>query len=179
VSPNGGFNDTFKPFAVGSWFVRAYWEGNVTVHSSTSAEISFIVSKNASSISCSTSSITVNEGETITIFGNTIPTISDAIISLRYIKPEGTEMNYSVQTNVNGAYSDNVTPLERGIWKVRASWKGDETWEGAVSSEVSFTVIGAFRFPVETLISSIIIVLVLISVHFSNSIRSYISKLKT
>jgi N-acetylneuraminic acid mutarotase len=179
VNPNGEFNDTFKPFAVGSWVVRAYWEGNVTVQSATSADISFIVSKNASSISCSTSSLTVNEGETVTIFGNMIPTISDAIVSLHYIKPEGTELNYSMLTNVNGAYSDNVTPLERGVWKVRASWKGDETWEGAVSSEVSFTVIGAFRFPVETLVSSIVIVLFLISILFSNAIRGYLSKLKT
>jgi N-acetylneuraminic acid mutarotase len=179
VSPNGGFNDTFIPFAVGSWFVRAYWEGNVTVQSSTSAEISFIVSKNSSSISCAVSSLTVNEGETITIFGNTIPNIPDAFISLHYIKPEGTEENITALTTVNGAYSSNYTPLERGVWKVRASWKGDETMEGAVSSEVSFTVIGAFRFPVETLVSSIGIVLFLISVHFSRSIKGYISKLKT
>jgi N-acetylneuraminic acid mutarotase len=179
VSPNGGFNDTFTPNSVGSWFVRAYWEGNVTVQSSTSAEISFIVSKNSSSISCASSSLTVNEGETITIFGNTIPNIPDAFISLHYIKPEGTEVNRTAQTNVNGAYSDNYTPLERGVWEVRASWKGDETMEGAVSSEVSFTVIGAFRFPIETLVSSIVIVLFLISVHFSKSITRYISKLKT
>ena len=178
VSPNGGFNDTFKPLAVGSWFVRAYWEGNITVQSSTSAEISFIVSKTASSISCSLSSpLPVNEGETITIFGNTIPNISGAIIFLNYTKPEKTYSIIRVETNDNGAYSDNVTPLERGVWTVRASWEGDETMEGAISSEVSFTVIGAFRFPSETLLTSIIIVLFLIGLYFSKSINFYFSKL--
>jgi hypothetical protein len=43
---------------------------------------------------------------------------------------------------------------------------------------VSFTVIGAFRFPSETLVSSILIVLFLLSLYFSKSINFYFSKLK-
>jgi len=178
LNSDGFFNDTFKPFAVGSWSVKAYWEGNVTYKSSTCVEVTFTVSKTSSLISCSLSSLTINEDESITVFGSTTPNIPEAIISLIYIKPEGTKLNLSVLTDGDGIYSYKIDPDEKGVWKVRASWGGDETMEGAISSEVSFTVIGAFRFPLETFATSIVIVLFLISLHFSKSISFYISKLK-
>jgi len=178
LNSDGFFNDTFKPFAVGSWSVKAYWEGNVTDKSSTSGEVTFTVSKTSSSISCFLSSFTINEDESITVFGSTTPNIPEAIISLIYIKPEGTKLNFSVLTDIDGIYSYKIDPEEKGVWKVIASWGGDETMEGAISNEVRFTVIGAFRFPLETFATSIVIVLFLIGLHFSKSISFYISKLK-
>jgi len=154
------FNDTFTPLAVGSWFVKAHWEGNATVKSSSSSDITLTVSKASSSISCSASTLIVNEEESITVFGTTTPTIPNAKIYVIYIGPEETNLNNTVLSDVDGTYSDSIIPAEKGVWRVSASWKGDVTMNGAVSNEVSFTVISAFRFPLETLISSIVIILV-------------------
>ncbi len=174
----GFFNDTFITFAVGSWSVKVYWEGNVTYKSSTSTEMIFTVSKTSSFISCELSALTVNEDESITVSGRITPNIHGAIIILNYSKPEGTVRINRVETDSEGDYSDIIDSDEKGVWEVTASWEGDETMEGAISSEVSFTVIGAFRFPSETLVSSILIVLFLLSLYFSKSINFYFSKLK-
>jgi hypothetical protein len=161
------FNDSFKPFAVGSWVVKAHWAGNETVKGSTSTAITFEVSKVSSSITCVPSNVTVSEGEQITVLGTTTPTISGAIITLSYVGAEGTVMNRSVKTRVDGSYSDSIVLEEKGVWKVRASWEGDGIMEGAVSNEASFSVVSAFRLPLETLVSSIVIILVITSLHFS------------
>lgn len=166
LSADSTFNDTFSPYAVGSWSVKAHWDGNEIVKGSTSQEIPFTVSKSSSSISCDASMLIVSEGESITIFGSTTPIIPDAIVTLIYIGPEGTVLNETKLTDVDGAYSDSITLSEKGVWKVRASWEGDEMMEEAISNEVSVTVTDTFRFPVETLISSFVIILVLTSVYF-------------
>ena len=121
----------------------------------------------------------MNEGESITVCGSTTPDIPEAMIDLIYEGPEGMELNRSVVTDSNGAYSDQVVPEETGVWKVRALWRGDETMERAISSEAFFTVIRAFRVPSETLVTSILIVLALIGFYFSKLIRLQISKIRS
>jgi hypothetical protein len=177
VNSNGGFNDTFKPFWVGSWSVKAYWEGNMTVHSSTSEEVTFTVSKTLSSISCVVSSSSLTIGNSVIVSGSLIPAISDKVVTFTYTKPGNKTVFRTSPTNL-GNSSDLYTPDIVGSWSVIASWNGDETTAEATSIAVSFTVIGAFRFPSETLVSSILIVLFLLSLYFSKSINFYFSKLK-
>jgi hypothetical protein len=54
--------------------------------------------------------------------------------------PNGTVLERNVSSASDGIYSDTYTPPVSGDWKVTASWEGDSTYEGAASSEVSFTV---------------------------------------
>jgi hypothetical protein len=173
----GFFNDTFKPFAVGSWSVKAYWEGNMTVHSSTSEEVTFTVSKILSSISCVVSSSSLTIGNSVIVSSSLIPAISDKIVTFTYTNPDNKTF-ISTSTTDLGNSSNLYTTDIVGSWSVIASWNGDETTAEATSIAVSFTVIGAFRFPSETLVSSILIVLFLLSLYFSKSINFYFSKLK-
>jgi len=166
LSVDSTFNDTFRPFSVGSWSVKAYWEGGATVKGSTSSEVAFTVSKASSSISCSSSTSTVKEGDSVTVLGTTTPPIPDAIVTLMYAGPEGTVLNRTLLTNADGAYSDKIFPSEKGLWRVKALREGDVTMEGAISNEVSFTVVGPLRIPLETLISSIVIILALTGLYF-------------
>jgi hypothetical protein len=93
-----------------------------------------------SSISCSVTSNSVKFGSSTTVSGSITPPRSGVIITLSYMLPNDTVIKRNVSSTSDGSYSDTYTPSVPGNWKVTASWEGDSTYEGAASSEVSFTV---------------------------------------
>jgi hypothetical protein len=67
------------------------------------------------------------------------PSVSGATVTLTYESPKGS-FNSTVTTGATGHYSDVLTPLEAGLWRVHASWPGNATHTGATSASVHFTV---------------------------------------
>jgi hypothetical protein len=62
-------------------------------------------------------------------------------VTLRYIRPDGTEFTRTSITNEDGVFSDVFPPDAEGLWSVTAQWSGDAARKGATSSTISFTVV--------------------------------------
>ena len=137
---DGRYSDTYAPSVLGSWAVKASWEGDSVYAGATSSSQSFTVSKSQSTISCSPSSSSLTIGTSITVSGAISPTQSGVTVTLSYTVPGGTIINRTVTTTSDGRYSETYTPSVLGMWSVKASWEGDPTYLGATSSSSSFTV---------------------------------------
>lgn len=139
-SSDGFYNDTYTPPVLGSWSVKASWEGDSTYAGATSSSASFTVSRISSTISCSVSKSEVAEGDSLTVSGSISPAVSGKTVTLSYKKPDGSTFTITVTTGSDGSYSDSYKPDATGSWSVTASWDGDSTHDGASSESKSFTV---------------------------------------
>lgn len=135
----GYYNDTFTPDSAGAWTVYAYWPGDGLHPGVVSSNVSFTVSKNMTSISCSVSSEKIQLGENIIITGSISPTIESASVTLTFTKPDNSTLAQTV-TLVQGNYSYTFKPDSSGSWRVKASWPGNNIYEGANSSLKAFSV---------------------------------------
>ena len=138
----GMYSFEYSPDKVGLWSVEAFWPGDNFHLGASSERASFEVVKAKTIITISPSSTTINEGDEITFSGSIKPPPGEVILTLIYTKPDGSTLNRTVRSSVNGDYVDNWKPSPGGSWSVRACWEGGENYEGAVSSAVSFTVKG-------------------------------------
>ena len=111
--------------------------------------ITFILSKSPSTITCSVSPRSLEKGETIDVSGSLDPAEENLTITLSYRDPNGTIHVRNVTTDAEGAYSDSYQPEVEGTWSVNASWPGDERYEGDWAS-ASFEVRRPVSFSVTT-----------------------------
>ena len=137
----GYFKDTFTPEISGSWTVKAGWNGDLDHEGAESQEILFTVLKAKSSISLSISKESLRKDEPITISGSLNPQLAGITITLTFMKPDGTTFSENVLTDSNGSFSWVFTPRDKGEWNMYASWLGNENYEGASSSSLSFLVL--------------------------------------
>jgi len=93
-----------------------------------------------SSISCLLSKNRIVQGESITISGSIRPVVFSQTVKLIYTDPYGNVINRNVQSNTNGDYTDYLTPDKVGLWSCKASWEGNADYQGAISSQATFTV---------------------------------------
>lgn|GEM_PF-5710187 len=84
---SGKFEDTFTPNIVGSWIVRASWNGDLDHEGAESREFSFSVLKARSSLSLLASRENIREGEEITISGSINPPSAGIALSLTFERP--------------------------------------------------------------------------------------------
>jgi signal peptidase I len=83
---------------------------------------------------------TVNLGENITVYGSINPARSGVDVKLTY-EWNGTTITRAVTTNSTGVYQDTYKPNGLGVWKIKASWEGDNSYFGASSGIVTISVI--------------------------------------
>jgi len=138
-SSDGSYSYTWTPTFVGSYQLKASWEGDSSHIGAASTAESVTVAKISTTISCSVSPSEVTEGDSITVSGSISPTVSGKTITLTYKKPDGSTFDRTVTTGSDGSYSDSYKSEAIGSWSVSASWAGDSTHEGASSSK-PFTV---------------------------------------
>jgi len=106
-----------------------------------SLDITDIISKDTSIISCSISSNKIIYGEPITVYGSITPTISDVTVTLTYFRPSGATIKRTTTTDFGGNYEYTLTPAEIGQWSIEASWEGNSEYKGATSQTLEFTVV--------------------------------------
>jgi hypothetical protein len=63
-----------------------------------------------------------------------------AQVDITYVRPDDSIVMRSALTNATGEYRDSFMPDKVGLWKVMASWAGDEDYEGSTSFPKEFTV---------------------------------------
>jgi hypothetical protein len=137
---DGKYSDTYTPPVLGSWSVKASWEGDSTCTGATSSSVSFTVSKISSSISCSVSSSSPTIGDSATVSGSITPACSGVTVTIS-CKNDGSFSTLStVTTASDGSYAYSWKPASVGSYQLKASWAGDSTYDGATSDAVSVTV---------------------------------------
>jgi len=139
-APDGSYSYLWTPSPIGSYQLKASWEGDESHSGATSSVVSITVVKILTAISCTSSSSEIIEGNTVIISGSISPTVSGKAIILTYRKPDGTIITRTVTTISDGSYNDSYKPDAAGSWSVTASWNGDSTHDNATSSSISFTV---------------------------------------
>jgi hypothetical protein len=98
-----------------------------------------VTSRQPSSIDISLSSSATYANQPISIIGSLTPPITTSI-ALTFTKPDGSVVSTSVTTDANGKFTYQFTPDQEGIWKVQASWNGNENYLPAKSNVLSFEV---------------------------------------
>jgi len=139
---NGIYTDTYRPDMVGSWTVDTRWEGNDNYTGSSSTLQPFkVYSKKSTSLFFSILPITVHEKENVTIIGTINPPIPEINIVLIITRPDKISYNITIKTRADGSFNHTHTPSFIGTWTVKATWPGDEKYEGSTSQTVTFNVI--------------------------------------
>ncbi|MEM2087159.1 MAG: hypothetical protein QXF52_00630 [Thermoproteota archaeon] len=134
TSQNGAYSDIFTPNRLGPYSVIASWSGNEDYKEATSSQASFMVKKNPSSISISLDSTSISIGSTLRISGTLSPPLPNAKVMLSYRVKGGSWMTLrNFTTNLNGQFSYvwTNTPSSEGEYELRASWLGDDWYEGS------------------------------------------------
>ena len=96
-----------------------------------------------STISCLLSYAEVPIGSAISVTGSIQPTPSEGTVTLTYTRPDDTVLNRTVPIAADSTYDDLYAPDLVGEWQVTASWPGDATLDGAISTTRTFTVTAA------------------------------------
>lgn len=99
-----------------------------------------VLHKASTTISCSISLSELIIDDFITVSGSIFPAVSDVNVTLTYTKPDLSILNRTILSLINGSFSDVYVPSVLGSWNVNASWFGNSTHSGAISSSKSFTV---------------------------------------
>ena len=141
TAPDGSFSDVFKPNLSGVWKIHASWLGDYNHEGATSRKVTFTVTKISTSLEISPLPKEVEVGKKLTITGKITPPLAGIKVTLTYIKAGEVKITHTVTTTSNGTFTDTVIPDAGGIWKVKASWEGNEKYEASESGEVSFEAI--------------------------------------
>ena len=141
---SGNYAHSYTPNMVGRWSVIAIWEGNSNyTDSSSKTRIFVVLSKIPSSIFFGRSSDEIISGEEMTVSGFLTPQMIEANITINMIKPDGSTLDIDRTIDPGGAFEYTFSPLEAGIWVVKVSWLGDETYSGSTSDSIIFRVLEA------------------------------------
>jgi hypothetical protein len=133
----GFYNDTFTPDNAGTWIVYASWQGDIDHY--VSSHVSFTVLKATTSISCLVSSEKIRLGEEIMITGSMSPTFEDLNVTLTFTKPDNSTITQTAAL-IRGEYVYTYEPDSSGSWYIKASWVGNDNYEGANSTSHVFAV---------------------------------------
>ena len=95
------------------------------------------------SISCNVYPESISFGEEVTITGQISPPVGGADVKIIITAPDASKRTVMGKTDSEGTFKITFTPDDVGIWEVSASWEGNAEYEGAVSPEISFTVVKA------------------------------------
>ena len=137
---DGSYSHSWTPTTVGSYQLKASWEGDENYSGSTSDIFFGGVEMRMTSISCSASPSEFMEGDTVTVTGSLSPALSGKTVTLNFERPDDSTLTRTATTDPDGSYSDSFKPDGIGSWSVYASWTSDSTHLGASSSPESFTV---------------------------------------
>jgi hypothetical protein len=94
----------------------------------------------SSSISCEVQPLDTEVGEDVEVSGLISPALLNIPVTLTYGKPDGLKFNRTITTGLDGKFSDTYTVDAAGLWKITASWEGNEYYIGAVSTPAFLTV---------------------------------------
>jgi len=108
-----------------------------------------------SQITAHASEETITEGEPITISGVISPPPGISFVTIKYARPDGTEVLRTTNCAESGAFSDTYYPDRTGGWRATAEWGGNDVLLASTSDAAQFTV--EVAFPI-TIVAPVIVV---------------------
>jgi hypothetical protein len=138
---NGFFSNLYTPSSFGVWKISAIWLGNQTCFGAVSDSEILAVSKIIPSLTCNVTAKFLNLGEEIIVNGTIDPIMSFAQIRLVITRSNGSTVETSVYTYVNGTFDAAFMPDSPGSWQVVVKFDGDNVRYGASQSyPINFVV---------------------------------------
>ena len=95
--------------------------------------VQFLASKTESAITCAVSPEIVETSDSVDVSGSLTPLLENVTVKLIYIGPDGSALERTMLTDVEGAFQSSYQPEIAGLWRVNASWSGDERHIGSQS----------------------------------------------
>ncbi len=139
VTSSSSYTYSWTPETLGSYKIKASWNGMGAYEGAISNTITVNVTKISTTISCSVSQSDLTIGDSFNVSGSIIPALAGKTVTITYTKPDGSTVTRTSTTNP-GDYSDAYIPDILGSWSVTASWDGDAIHEAASSASQSFSV---------------------------------------
>ncbi|MEM3019475.1 MAG: carboxypeptidase regulatory-like domain-containing protein [Candidatus Bathyarchaeia archaeon] len=140
---DGAYSHAYTAMEEGTYRFKARWPGDEDYDPAESGTVTLTVTKppkTPTSITCSPAPTSISYGEKVRVKGLITPALANITVSLKYEKPDGSQFTGSVQSYENGSYHHEYTPDQVGLWRVEASWPGNDQYLGATSSTATFTV---------------------------------------
>jgi hypothetical protein len=130
-------NDLITTLSIGAYELTAQWQDNQgQIHTSETKTIRII--KGKSIVSCLRESHLIPKaGQDFTIHGSIFPVTSSPLITLRVIDPLGNIEDIICEQNSSGEYAKTHQFFkQKGVYKFKAYWPGNETYIGCESEEL-------------------------------------------
>ncbi|MBS7609114.1 carboxypeptidase regulatory-like domain-containing protein [Candidatus Bathyarchaeota archaeon] len=140
---DGAYSHAYRAMEEGTYRFKAMWPGDEEYEPAESGIVTLTVTKppkTPTSITCSLAPASLPYGGKVRIMGLITPALPNITVSLKYEKPDGSQFTESVKTYENGSYHHEYTPDQVGLWRVEASWLGNDQYLGATSPTAVFTV---------------------------------------
>lgn len=138
----GRYSYSWKAEKAGVFYFKSYWKGNLTLPEAWSNVVEIKVSKLPSTITCLLSNASIVPKSSITIFGKISAQVSSTV-NILYSTNGGVSWLTlaSVTSSTDGSYSYVWSNVPEGSYLIKASWSGNEVYEGATSSAVVLSVV--------------------------------------
>jgi len=138
---NGRLIYNWTPAEVGVYRVRASWVGDDSTLAAVSEIETLLVEKRLSTISLSVTPKAIQPGGRVFLNGSIIPEPDQANVTLSYSLEDGNWIDIiTVELDADSKFLHTWTPAEVGVYRVRASWVGDDSTLAALSEIQILTV---------------------------------------
>jgi len=138
----GHYSYNWKTEKAGMFYFKSYWKGNLTLPEAWSNVVEVKVSKLPSTITCLLSNASIVPKSSVTIFGKISAQVSSTVNILYSINGGASWSTLaSVTSSTDGSYSYVWSNVPEGSYLIKASWSGNEVYEGATSSSVVLSVV--------------------------------------
>ena len=138
----GHYSYSWKAEKAGVFYFKSYWKGNLTLPEAWSNIVEVKVSKLPSTITCLLSNASIVPKSSVTIFGKISAQVSSTVNILYSINGGASWSTLaSVTSSADGSYSYVWSNVPEGSYLIKASWSGNEVYEGVTSSAVVLSVV--------------------------------------
>jgi hypothetical protein len=134
---NNNYQYNYIPKKTGLYTIFSSWSGDDEYRPAQSPPIELTVLRGKSRITCQTPDTDISLDSTVQITGKLIaPEIGNVYIVLKIVNPDGNLelIENRIFTESDGSFNYYVKLDKEGIWEVSGCWKGNEQYQGVVSS---------------------------------------------
>jgi outer membrane protein assembly factor BamB len=144
LSSGGSYTSSWKPPDIGTYYIRARWDGNVNYNGATSTVKTLTVDQATTTINITVPAQITYEAN-ITIQGTLSPALADITITVQYSFDGGNTWNdlATLTTDTTGSFSYEWAKPSAGVYQIRASWNGNARYKGTTSETAHLSVIKA------------------------------------
>jgi len=141
LSSGGSYSYSWIPPDVGTFYIRAKWDGNVNYNGATSTVNTLTVNQASTIISLLIPN-QITYGANIIIQGSVSPPLADIPVTVQCSFDGGSTWNdlATLTTNETGSFQYNWVKPPAGAYQIRSLWNGNVQYQGATSAVAQLSV---------------------------------------